>query len=470
MLRKTALFFSVALSAMFFTRGSQAHAGPRFVTVDIPVEATAGADQALSNVLFLNRCKGGCQIKASSVNDSRSNESTIPPNDSTLAEFNGDDAEWNQIVQCVKEMYSPFNVVVTDVDPGTTMFHSEAVVGGLPGQLALSNDIGGISPISGCTPLNSIMNFTFSNSVAKTPGRANYLCGVIGQESAHAFGLDHEFDCATPMTYKNYCGQTFFRSKNMVCGEFNERACRCGGTQNSHAHLLRVFGPGNSITGAPKVSVAAPAANAAVQGEFAVVSNVSDKRGIGRVELWLNGYNWATQTPKRSADQPYLTNGTLTLVAPKAVPNGVIDIEVRAYNDIDVMTKAEVVTVTKGAPCTDASACAVGQKCEAGKCFWDPAVGELGDKCEYAQYCKSGQCADAGNGKQCTQDCFFGVTDTCPKEFECLQGGKDGLCFPAVDAAGCCSVGGDDTSAALVNGGLGVLLLGATLGRRRRRK
>lgn len=460
-----------AAAAVPLLTSASASANGRIVDIEVPESSLVGRETTLSNIIYLNRCKGGCTLQGGQINDSRTNSTTIPGDNSqhVLTEFNGDDTEWAAIVQCVKEMYSPYNVVITDVDPGAVTFHQEAMVGGLPGEVNMPNDVGGVSPGVGCNAANGLINFTFANAVPRNPGRAQYLCGVVGQESAHGYGLDHELDCSTPMTYLNYCGQTFFRNKNYKCGEFTARPCRCGSTQNSHAALTGTFGPGTPITGNPKAKILSPAPGAAVAGEFIVGVEASDMRGIDRVQLLLNGYKWAEYTEKRTPDNQV---GTIVIKAPGNVPNGVIDVEVKAFNDIQMNTTSTKVTVTKGAPCANADACALGQKCEAGKCFWDEPTGELGDVCEFPQFCTGGRCEDAGSGKTCTVECFPGVAGTCPDNFECLAAGNSGLCFPAAGdgGGGCCSVGGGSDTTLLVNGGLGALLFAMVLGRRKRKQ
>jgi hypothetical protein len=148
------------------------------------------------------------------------------------------------------------------------------------------------------------------------------------------------------------------------------------------------------------------------------------------------------------------------------VPDGVIDIVVKAYDDIDVMTPTQQITVTKGAPCTSASTCATGQKCEAGRCFWDPPTGQLGDECSYPQYCVTEQCLDAPDGMYCSQSCVTGVADSCPMGYVC-EGteGSTGFCITANPKKGCidCSTGGDGRVALFIS----CIVLGLLLRRRR---
>src|SRR5439155_19771342 len=148
------------------------------------------------------------------------------------------------------------------------------------------------------------------------------------------------------------------------------------------------------------------------------------------------------------------------------VPDGVIDIVFKAFDDLEEKAETATITVTKGAPCASASTCLAGQRCDQGKCFWDPPTGKTGDACTFNQFCVSEDCLQTDQGQYCSQDCIVGVTDSCPMSFTCegAQGGT-GKCVKAVAAGGCCSVGDDGKSAALL-----ALLVGGVLGRRRRKK
>jgi len=118
--------------------------------VTLPPEAfTPMAPAALiSQTLYLERCTGNCTVNGSGINDARSYTSTIPtPGPNTVSEFRGNggtvgaaaDADWNAVVACVKEVYSPFDVQVTDVKPAAGVSFHLAIVAGPPGEGGLSN-------------------------------------------------------------------------------------------------------------------------------------------------------------------------------------------------------------------------------------------------------------------------------------------------------------------------------------------
>ncbi len=442
---------------------------------------------AVSPIIYLERCKGGCTIHGAGIDDAKSYTSSIAANgDSAMGEYENAagqtgaaaDAEWNAVVACVKEVYSPFAAQVTDVKPtGATGYHMN-VVAGLPNDIGMGPGILGVSPGVGCAPVDNHITYTFANAHGGTgQSRIWNLCWTIAQETAHTYSLDHAFvfgdgtsACNDPMTYRTDCGgEKFFRNASATCGENVARPCKCGATQNAHLTLQATFGPGVSTVPPPTVSVSSPAANAKISNGSAVVATAFSKRGIGTLELWLNGYKWAQVAGAKFGAQGQ-PESMYSLALPQDVPDGVIDIVVKAKDDIGGTTAAPMVTVTKGAPCVSETSCANGQRCDAGRCLWDPAVGEIGEKCTFSQFCLSGICQGTAEDTICTTACIPGVADSCenPDVFECLeQSPGRGVCWPkesdSGNCLGCASAG--DGAAPFVFGLFGVALV---LRRRRR--
>lgn len=446
----------------------------------------------VSKIIYLERCKGGCTVRKG-ADDARAYTSSIPddPGEYTLAEWKDSqgrtgadaDAEWNMLVQCVKEVYSPFAAEVTDVKPTSPTYHMN-IVAGLPGDVQLSNSVGGISPGVGCTPVDNRITYTFANSYRSTnvQFRTWTLCQVVAQETAHTYGLDHAWSfgsgalersaCNDPMTYRSDCGgQKFFRNEPATCGEYSPMPCACGATQNAHLLLTNVFGPGTPITSAPTLTVKSPMSGATVVNNFEVLATAKAQRGVKAVELWINGYMWKSIAGAQWGQngQPETDYG---IRLPAEVPDGVLDIVVKAKDDIDVTTESPVITVTKGAPCTSADSCLEGQKCEAGKCFWDPPAGQFGDDCEYPQFCSTGTtCAGRSvDSTICTRGCVTGVADSCDEGYECVQSSDDmPICWPkgASSDDGICSVGTSNDGAIA---SLSLSLFGLVLVVRRRRR
>ncbi len=457
---------------------------------DRPVGAT------ISPYIYLNRCTGGCSVQAGSMNDARTNTSTIPKMGAGCPGFptcvineyqNADgqtgaaaDAEWGELVQCLKEVYSPFAVTVTDQKPTNGVSYTMAVIGGNPGNIGLPNTILGIAPLAGdCSAQDNVISFSFANAHGTTD-RVNNLCWTAAQEIAHALGLDHEYmfsdgtsACNDPMTYRFDCGgQKFFRNKAASCGELEGvRPCQCGGSQNSHVKIKGVFGEGTSLIPPPTEVVNSPVNRGAAIPMQIVGAQAGSKRGVAKVELWLNNYKWAEVPGALFGSQGQRNPSDYVLKFPPDVPDGVIDIQVKAADDLGLTTTSSTVTVTKGAPCASAATCAKGQKCEAGKCFWDAPVGKLGESCEYNQFCESGICLDTSDGGLCSSDCIVGVMDGCPADFECLAVGNGGRCVPTDDGGGCCSVSDKDGGNMLwLHVGLSAMVFGFVVRRRQRRR
>jgi len=379
-------------------------------------------------------------------------------------------------VQCMKEVYSPFGVTVTDQKPPAGQSYTMAIIAGEAAQI---NWVGalGVAPLApDCSAQDNVISFSFANDHGASD-RVNNLCWTAAQETAHALGLDHEYmfadgtsACNDPMTYRYDCGgQKFFRNKPASCGEMSVRPCQCGGSQNSHLKIHNVFGDGDSLIPPPTVNVTSPASGATIQNGAVVNVSAGSKRGVENVELWLNGYKWADLPGAKfgSTGQPNPAN--YNLMMPTTVPDGVIDIVVKVFDDIGEETDAPTITVTKGAPCASEASCATGQKCEAGKCFWEAPVGVLGDECTFAQYCESGLCVDTSEGGLCSQECVVGATDACPKDYTCEAFGQSGACIPASGGGGCCSVGKTTSSREVwLQLGFGALVLGFVVRRRRR--
>lgn len=415
------------------------------LAASVAVPSTAMAGGEISNIIYINRCEGGCTITASeSQNDARSNISSIPDpsiqTEWTVSEFAHSQQVWDDVIQCIRETYEPFDVVITTDDPGPTTLHHEAVLAGSPGDLGLSNQIGGIAPGGGCGAQNNVMSFSFANTYA--PSSIYEMCATVAQESAHAFGLDHELDCRDPMTYLFGCGHKFFRNELIECGEYEARPCYCSGSvQNSHVLLRGVFGEG-TLPPPPTVSIITPTANDSVSGSYSVWAEASDPRGVTRLELRINNWTYAEQEGHslQMQDDPY------NFQTPGNLPDGVQNIEIVAYNDLEVAGTATV-TVNKGSPCSDASTCNDGQTCDMGACTWPDPSGLKGDPCVRDMDCVSAMCANNGSEGYCSETCFPGINNTCGDGFECLDtGGGSGACWPGDGdggGGGCCSVGDD---------------------------
>ncbi|HET9989804.1 MAG TPA: hypothetical protein VFQ65_14830, partial [Kofleriaceae bacterium] len=95
--------------------------GLHFVAPEaLPIEPPA----VDTHILFMNKCTGGCAV-GTGTTDNRTDKSDI--GHGTLTQFSQSAAVWSQVMSCMQNTFSRFNVTVTDVDPGTTP-HMEVMV------------------------------------------------------------------------------------------------------------------------------------------------------------------------------------------------------------------------------------------------------------------------------------------------------------------------------------------------------
>jgi hypothetical protein len=211
--------------------------GLAFARQLLPAAGPLASLTAESRVIYLNR-EGGILVPGD--NDSARQRSSIVTAPTAIAGWDVDDDAWADTVACVTELYAPFDVTVTDRDPGDVP-HLEALFGGHPRDVGLPDNVGGVSPFkTDCGIVERSIVFTFTDVL---PDDTRTVCEVAAQEIAHSFGLDHEMLATDPMTYLPYHGERTFQDQLAPCGELENRACGINGAscrqrQNS-VQLLR---------------------------------------------------------------------------------------------------------------------------------------------------------------------------------------------------------------------------------------
>lgn len=444
--------------------------------------------------MFLNLCPGGCIVRPG-MDDATTDTSSIVQQQKSLSEYTGwQPGEWAQVLKCVQEVYSPFLVTVVDQRPAAGEIYEEIMIGGSPQEIGRDPGSGGVASVApGCVANPKGVAFAFTSAInvfASEAGgsRVNGMCWIIAQETAHNFGIGgHSWEfiensqsaCNDPMTYRSDCGgQKFFRNKVAKMGDFapcgmpdgnSNNPCICAGQHNSHQKLTEVFGAGTSIIPPPTAAVTFPTPSSTLGAT--VTGTAGSKRGVDHVEMYLNGWKWQTKPGAAFGAQGQVNPSPYSFNVPGDLPNSTYDVVLKAYDDLGAMTASSTVTVNKGGPCASADTCAKGQKCENGRCFWDQPVGNIGDACTYAQYCKSLNCQGTADKQICTQECIIGTSDSCPADsgLECVDtGGGKGICFFPADSGGCCSVGNGGN--AWIPAVLGALGFGVIVMRPRRRK
>ncbi len=212
--------------------------------------ASGAAAQPTPALIFLEDCKpGGCLYHHSVFEDSRQNRSTVvQPTNASLPEFGYPPEFWDEILACVRKVYLPFFVEITDIDPGTTP-HLEHVVAGLPVNIGQPSNVLGVSPFS-CGLIHNSISFTFAAVLGDQPTAENLrdLCWTIVHEIGHQHGLDHHAYTPDAMTYREGCGAKLLPARNVPCGEINPEGCQCGGSsENSYERIRAAQGASDLV-------------------------------------------------------------------------------------------------------------------------------------------------------------------------------------------------------------------------------
>lgn len=450
----------IQVDPMSIIGGPTGFGGPRGFIFTGEVGVAGGGQN--SNIIFLNFCTNetgstgqpGCRVTRGNSNDSTVNRSTIASGN--LAAFTGSASTRAAILNCVRETYAPFGVVVTDVDPKPAP-HFEAMAAGLPTQVGMPNGVAGVSPFT-CGIINNAITFSFINLF---PSDVNEACWTIAQETAHAFGLSHEMLGADPMTYIQSPPVKRFQDVSACIGTQGccqpQQECQCGPTmQNSVQELLGIFGP--STPTPPTIVIETPTDNSQVTPGFVVRASVTDDQGVETVELLVDGAPFASLS-----SPPYAFN------APLDIAEGTHMVAIRATDTIGSVGTTTI-SVIVGDPCNDNDDCGGNDLvCIEGRCVPGANTpGGLGSDCS-TEACISGLCATKDGENRCSEDCDP-AADGCPDGFSCLDNGAGGgLCWPgdSGNCLGCAtSDGGPDPMLPIGAG----LFAAALLVRRRRRR
>lgn len=426
-----------------------ASAGPfRDVVVQPPHGTTSGPTKfaSITKLIYLNNCMpNGCSVSPG-FDDARTQHSSIPQQPSHLAAWGWGQTNWNTLVQCVKDMYAPFDVQITDVDPGSAN-HFELMVGGSSTDVGVMG-AGGVAPFIPCN--GALQDNVISYVFAAETQDLDYLCWAAAQETSHVFGLDHEMNAMDPMTYLSPpIKKQGFQNTASNCGEYQPRMCWCGGqTQNSAQYLFDTLGPAHLDPAS--MTISSPADGSWQKPGFSVHATAMTQLSVTTSELKIDG-----------ATAQSITQPPLVFDSPATLAAGDHTISVDA-TDAAARTFSSQITVHVVGKCD--AGCTGDQKCLGGFCL--PAAdvpGGLGSTCTDNTGCITGTCASDGMTHLCTGPCDAG--DACPSGFACLSSTAGaGVCWPSPGGGGGCATSSGG-SPLLALGALGVL---ATLLRRRR--
>ncbi|MBC7975875.1 MAG: Ig-like domain-containing protein, partial [Myxococcales bacterium] len=286
--------------------------GVGFMRQEIPAGVTTNTTStglATTRTIYLNRL--GATLTPG-TNNSQANTSSIVSRLSQVPGWNASTADWNATVDCMKSMWSRFDVTITDVDPGNQP-HIEAIFARAPSDVGISDYIGGISPFSSnCSVIEHSIVFAFTDNLAKKP---RTICEVMSQEIAHSYGLDHQLLAADPMSYLPYRGNREFQDQTASCGETSARPCgisgkTCRANQNSVALLRARVGSADRDNEPPSVGIVSPADSATVPAGFAITASAADNIKVASVSFYIDGELVHTRTTA-----PYVIESDLKLAA-----------------------------------------------------------------------------------------------------------------------------------------------------------
>lgn len=402
--------------------------------------------------LFLNRCANGCPVGVGTSNSITDKWPISAPG--TLKKFPFGDDVWTKVVQCVTDVMAPYNIDVTEVDPGSAN-HFEIMIGANPADVGFPANVGGVAP-PGCGKpyVDNALVFDFAavwgSGSTCGPRCIEDICATAAQEIGHTWQqMDHVIVKDDPMTYFLSTSRKYFQNVaaqcgsdcvngvgpgNVTCSGTNNQshACRCNATtvqtQNSDTVIKGLFGtnPGTP----PTVAITNPTADVTLQTGFKVSVTATDDGGIiSKVDLKIDGTMIGTVMAP-----PY------DFVAPVTITPGTHHLEAIAYDRLGTPGSG-VLDVTVGPPCTSSADCPMPtDACAGGRCVPGPSVtGGLGTACTDATACVDGQCASDGTNMYCVEPCTVG---TCPEDFGCLDDGTGkgtGVCWPGYDdgSGGC---------------------------------
>ncbi|MEO6773600.1 MAG: Ig-like domain-containing protein [Kofleriaceae bacterium] len=424
-----------------------------------------------SHIVYLNNCRpNGCLVTQASSDDARIDHSAIVPHTGTLAALKST-VDFNAIKTCVTTALAPFNITVTDQDPGMQP-HFEIMIAGSPQDVGFDTSFEGVAQyLCGGAPgacngtyIPEALSFAFGNAPT-VGGNATLICGVALQETAHGWTLDHTTPSSDPMTYNTYSTPLTFRdnapcgSDCLYTGNKNAFGVQCSGTGGNATHvsmennmatqnevtiLKNLFGPAGAVP--PTVAVTSPSNGSGQQiGQaFNVAATCTSPDGIKEIDFVIDGQQIST-----------VASSPATFMAPNYLLMGTHHIDV-ICGTTKLASATASIDVMVGNICATDADCGANKICYQQSCIAGPGgAGGLGATCAMNSDCASGSCGDDGTQQLCVVPCDP-THSQCPDGFGCLaDGAGGGVCWLGADnggGGGCCETGHGDSRGSIVFG------------------
>lgn len=288
--------------------GAQVRAADESTWVEsVPVQSLRAAPRVAevgeqTGVVYVN-FEGGRLRHEQGRDDASKNITFLEEMDGEHERYGGG-AKQAAVLEAVRSDWADYNVVVVDQRPGGGAY-TMAMVG--PTN-PYGERIRGMAPLD-CEDRWSKKNIVFAFFESDDDYTVSATAGIISQELAHSFGLDHVDDERDVMHPRIAGGDPRFVDEclpvveaetsdgNVVsCADAHLEACPQGGRQNSHRELLERFGPPRTDTEAPSVAVAWPPTGArfGAGSDIEVEVDATDDTAISLVRLvGADGELWA---------------------------------------------------------------------------------------------------------------------------------------------------------------------------------
>lgn len=151
---------------------------------------------------------------------------------------------FREVMTCVAHVLAPYDVTVTDVDPGSAE-HMSVVLTTEPRHVGLPSGTRAAAP-TGCGLMPNGLAWVFSSRLSSS-GVLN--CMAVLSEVGHLAGLEHVLGCDDAMSEAPGCDleepTRRYTDQELPCGIVGPGVCACGRaeTQNSHQQALASLGP-----------------------------------------------------------------------------------------------------------------------------------------------------------------------------------------------------------------------------------
>ena len=221
------------------------HCLSAFAVVVATLAATPPARAAL-DLLYINRCVGGCALTPG-TDDAINRKSSLLSGNTTVPAFPHGDAAFDATVDCVRSTLAQYDVAVVTSDPGAVT-RREVILGGSSQSVIGIGGVWGVAPFFGGVPRDNAIAFAFANDIG---ANVDALCWTAAKGFGALYGLDNNLHCPDLMSDTQACGTKTFTDFDAPCGESaTPRTCNIPGspsTQNSAMRLAQVPGHADVI-------------------------------------------------------------------------------------------------------------------------------------------------------------------------------------------------------------------------------